>query len=100
MAKRRLWDYDPETFEWILDEDGPVGNQHEATDSIRITTYDLSACLAYRITEQLSVEAGYYASIWRGVPSLFQFRLDESVAPTVAEDDEMCIRDRTQWRES
>ena len=87
MAKRRLWDYDPETFEWILNEDDPVGSQHEATDSIRITTYDLSACLAYRITEQLSVEAGYYASIWRGVPSLFQFRLDESVAPTVAEDD-------------
>lgn len=41
-----------------------------ATESVQINTYDLSASLGYRITEQWSVEAGYYASIWKGVPAL------------------------------
>jgi hypothetical protein len=46
---------------------------HEAIDAVRITTYDLSAALAYQITDQWSVEAGYYASIWNGVPSVYFF---------------------------
>jgi hypothetical protein len=71
------WDYNPETSEWILDEDYAGDSQHEPTDAIRITTYDLSAALAYQITEQWSVEAGYYASIWKGVPSPYFFDYNE-----------------------
>jgi hypothetical protein len=72
------WDYDSETSEWILDEDDTGDSRHEATDVIRITTYDLSAALAYQITEQWSVEAGYYASIWKGVPSPYFFDYNKS----------------------
>jgi hypothetical protein len=85
-VKASLWDYDQETYEWILDEESVESIPHSSTDAVRITTYDLSAALAYRITDQLSVEAGYYASIWRGVPSLVQFSLDESMGADVAED--------------
>ncbi|HXL03599.1 MAG: hypothetical protein GX872_05965 [Firmicutes bacterium] len=46
---------------------------HSATDSIRINTFDLNASIAYQITEQWQVEAGYYASIWKGVPSPYFF---------------------------
>ncbi|HAV21529.1 MAG TPA: hypothetical protein DCX02_06695 [Firmicutes bacterium] len=45
-------------------------------DTIRISTYDLGIDMAYRITEQWSAEAGYYVSIWSGVPSLVQSSVD------------------------
>ena len=58
-------------YEWELYDSGET--VHKATDAVRVTTYDLSAALAYQITEQWSVEAGYYASIWKGVPSPYFF---------------------------
>lgn len=51
---------------------------YSATDSIQIATYDLSASLGYRITEQWSVEAGYYVSLWKGVPSLYVLKCNDS----------------------
>ena len=74
-VKAGWWDYDPETSEWVLDLDEPdIDSEYPSTtDAIRIATHDLSAALAYHITEQWSVEAGYYASIWKGVPSLYCF---------------------------
>ena len=45
-------------------------------DTIRISTYDLGIDMAYRITEQWSAEAGYYVSIWSGVPSLVKSSVD------------------------
>jgi hypothetical protein len=74
----------PYEWELLFSDEAPP---HKATDTIRITTFDLSAALAYQITEQLSVEAGYYASIWKGVPSLFQFSVDEYMGPAIAEDN-------------
>lgn len=51
---------------------------HLATDPVQINTYDLSASLGYRITEQWSVEAGYYVSLWKGVPSLYLVKCNDS----------------------
>ena len=51
---------------------------YPATDSIQIATYDLSASLGYQITEQWSVEAGYYVSLWKGVPSLYVLKCNDS----------------------
>ena len=63
-------------YEWELrDSDKAV---HKATDAIRIATYDLSAGLAYQITNQWSLEAGYYASIWKGVPSPYFFSYNKA----------------------
>ncbi|NLB74492.1 MAG: hypothetical protein GX795_10800 [Firmicutes bacterium] len=60
-------------YEWELVDSGRT--VHKATDAIRKATYDLSAGLAYQITDQWqwSVEAGYYASIWQGMPSPCSF---------------------------
>ena len=73
------------SYEWelLFSEEVPP---HKATDAIRITTLDLSAALAYQITDQWSVEAGYYAAILTGVPSLFQFNGDEYIWFDIAED--------------
>jgi opacity protein-like surface antigen len=65
---------------------GDEAPPHGATDATRITTFDLSAALAYQITDQWSVEAGYYASIWQGVPSPYYYY--EYVEVTTATDTE------------
>jgi opacity protein-like surface antigen len=98
MVKILLWDYDPEALEWILDEESTEGSQHEATDAIRITTFDLSAALAYQITEQWSVEAGYYASIWKGVPSVLQLRKAQSGEATIAQEEDPSLWEQPEAR--
>ena len=60
-----------DSYEWFLDESVDVPNS--AADPVRIGTCDLSASLGYQITEQWSVEAGYYVSLWNEVPSLYFF---------------------------
>ena len=71
-------------YEW--ERDDRQRTDHKPTDTIQIVTYDLNAGLAYRITEQLSVEAGYYASIWQGMPSLYhcypEYMTEESAEDT------------------
>jgi hypothetical protein len=54
-----------------------IGMPHSATESVQINTYDLSVSLGYRITEQWSVEAGYYVSFWKGVPSLYIMKCND-----------------------
>ncbi|MFY9544381.1 MAG: hypothetical protein WAQ94_06395 [Bacillota bacterium] len=71
------WDYDSDVSdEWNLyiefEEEYPL-----TKEPIRVSTYDLSFGLAYQIAEQWSIEAGYYASIWNGIPSLVQAVGDE-----------------------
>ncbi len=70
------WDYEEveDSYKWVLDEFADVS--YTATDSVQISTYDLSASLGYQITEQWSVEAGYYASLWKRVPSVPFFKYD------------------------
>ena len=85
-AEDGVWSIHPGTSEWNL-EQPLVVSEHSAKDAVRIITYDLGAFLAYQITDQWSVEAGYYASIWKGVPSALQFSVDESVGSSTAEDD-------------
>jgi hypothetical protein len=80
--------------DWIVNDD-KMQESFSVTDPVQIKTFDLFASLAYQITEQLSIEAGYYASIWKGVPSVLQFRVDESAHPTIAEDD----GDPTLWEQ-
>jgi len=63
-----------DVYEWVLDETANIS--YTATDSVQISTYDLSASLDYRIAEQWSVEVGYYASLWKEVPSLHFFKYD------------------------
>lgn len=60
---------DESPYEWVLYESMDV--PYSAVNSVQINTFDLSASLGYQVTEQLSVEAGYYASLWKGVPSLY-----------------------------
>jgi hypothetical protein len=66
-------------YEWVLYETADIS--YSATDSVQISTYDLSASLGYQITEQWLVEAGCYASLWKGVPSLRFFKYDPEVDP-------------------
>ncbi len=92
------WDYDSEASEWILNEDYVGDSRHEATDATRITTYDLSAALAYQITEQWSVEAGYYASIWKGVPAPYFFDYNAPSAEA-AEPVSAIENERSAWEQ-
>jgi hypothetical protein len=57
------------SYKWNVDERMDV--PYSAVNSVQISTYDLSTSLGYQITEQLAVEAGYYASLWKDVPSLY-----------------------------
>lgn len=72
------WDGEEEVFVgWVPVEGAYFKKEYPSTtDTIRFSTYDLSVDLAYQITEQWSVEAGYYASIWSGVPSLVEVSVD------------------------
>lgn len=65
------WNKDlEEPAEWVLDGDYSLEYLYPSTkDPVRLSTYDLSFGLAYQISEQWSIEAGYYASIWNGIPS-------------------------------
>ena len=67
---------DGETYDYEWRE--MVKMPYSAKDAVRITTYDLNASLGYQITEQLSVEAGYYASLWKGIPSLSFYNYNDS----------------------
>ncbi len=69
------WEGDTNVYEYDWRESMKVS--YSATDSIQIGTYDLSASLGYQITEQWSVEAGYYVSLWKGVPSLYLLRCND-----------------------
>jgi len=72
------WDGEEEVFVgWVPVEGAYFKKEYPSTtDTIRFSTYDLSVDLAYQITEQWSAEAGYYVSIWSGVPSLVQSSVD------------------------
>lgn len=75
------WESDPDTPTWFPRDpkdfyDVSYSEYPLTQDTIRISTYDLGIDMAYRITEQWSAEAGYYVSIWSGVPSLVQSSVD------------------------
>ncbi|MFY9535164.1 MAG: hypothetical protein WAQ73_00990, partial [Bacillota bacterium] len=74
----RVWHYAPAiSDEWLLRDDEGFEDEYPLSkDAIRISTYDLSFDLAYHITDQLSIEAGYYTSVWNDIPSLVQARFD------------------------
>ena len=74
----RVWHYAPAiSDEWLLRDDEGFEDEYPLSkDAIRISTYDLSFDLVYHITDQLSIEAGYYTSVWNDIPSLVQARFD------------------------
>jgi lipopolysaccharide assembly outer membrane protein LptD (OstA) len=94
------WDYEEveDSYKWVLD--GFADVSYTATDSVQISTYDLSASLGYQITEQWSVEAGYYASLWRRVPSLRFFKYDpEETCPGDDPINYRCDSKKATWEQ-
>jgi len=90
---------DESPYEWVLYESMDV--PYLAANPVQINTFDLSASLDYQITEQWSVEAGYYASLWKGVPSpcFFNYNCCQGCDPILYYDVKRVTWDQPEARD-
>ena len=92
------WDYERETSLFSIQQLPDESLEKSTTSSVRINTYDMNVALAYQIAEQWSVEAGYYASIWKSIPSPCVFNYNRSVWDSYPIED--LLGDEWTWDQS